>query len=113
LIVREENWYILNSVNGHLIILALTLQELNLEHTVQSCILSVCTKCRELDSGTHPYTCVKRGKIIIQHFIPKKENDGAIQLPVRLRKDEEGAKEHSNSICGCVRPETASCSLLC
>jgi len=53
------------------------------------------------------YTCVKLGKIAIQHFIPKKETDRAILLPVMLGKDVEGKKGQCNTIRGFVRPETA------
>jgi len=75
--------------------------------TVQSCLLSVCAMCRKLDSGTHQYTCVKLGKIIIYQFIPKKEIDGPILLPVLLGKDVERKKGQCNTIRGFVRPETA------
>jgi hypothetical protein len=60
-----------------------------------------------MDSGTHLYTCIKLGKIIIHHFIPKKETDGAILLPVLLGKDAERTKGQRNTKRGFVRPETA------
>ena len=51
--------------------------------------------------------CVKLGKIIIHHFIPKKETDGAVLLPVLLGKDAEGKKGRCNTKRSFVRPETA------
>jgi len=53
------------------------------------------------------HTCVKLGKIIIHNFIPKKETDRAILLPVLLGKDAGGKKGQYNTIRGFVRPETA------
>jgi hypothetical protein len=50
--------------------------------------------------------CVKLGKIITHHFIPKKETDGTVLLPVLLGKDAGGKKGQRNTKRGFVRPET-------